>query len=394
MHFCNVFMPNRTCPPENLTLPPLEPSYNQFDYVTECYLVLVVATFGLLGNTLSIIVMNKDKERQETLFLLQILAIADSFYLTLCLLRYPMKYFVSINNYYMMQVYVYPSLKCAQTSAVWSMLLVTVDRYIYICEPLKAQQKFSYRGRRIMAAVVFIFAFLYNLPRFFDSCLMAFVDICTNTKIITMVYSPTFNAGNIYLNVYVYGMYILFLYLGPLLTLVILNAKLIGAIKKSRLRHQRLPICNKGETRRNGETNATVILIIIIIIFILCETPELVIKLLTLLNRHLDFISMKSPIYNTLSTVNTLLLVVNSAVNFIVYVAYGKRFRTIMSEMFGLPSDWCGLPCFKRSIHGQTRVFKLKVYRKQSSEDNMARNGSITHNSVLLADTVDTSVQY
>ena len=376
-----------------MTLPPLKASYNQFDYVTECYLVMAVAIFGLVGNSLSIIVMNRDKERRETLFLLQILAVADSFYLILCLLRYPMKYFVSINSYYMMQVYVFPSLKTAQTSAVWSMLLVTVDRYIYICQPLKAQQTFSYRGRRIMAAVVFLSALIYNLPRFFDSCLMAFVDICTKRKIVTMVYSPTFNAGNIYLNVYVYGMYIVFLYLGPLLTLVILNAKLIGAIRRSRLRHQRLPVCvnTNGETRRNGETNATMILIIIIIIFILCETPELVIKLLSLLNRHLDFISVKSPIFNTLSTVNTLLLVANSAVNFIVYVAYGKRFRTTMRETFGLPWGWCRLPCFKRSIRGDTRPFRLKVYRKQSED---TRNGSITHNSVLLADTMDTSVQY
>ena len=384
--FCSVFTPNRTwCPPMNFTLPPLKKSYNQFDYIAECYIVMFIAIFGLLGNFLSIIVMNKDKERREMLFLLQILALADSFYLLLCLLRYPTKYFVSINDYYMMQIYVFPFTKTAQTSAVWAMLLVTVDRYIYICEPLKAQQKFTTRGRRIMAFLVFLFAFIYNLPRFFDSCLMAFVDPCTNRKLLSMVYSPTFNKGNIYLNVYVYGLYIVFLYLGPLLTLVILNAKLIGAIRQSRKRHQ-IPIGGNSnlENRRNGETNATMILVIIIIIFILCETPELLMKLISLLNRHLRFINNKSTIFNTLSTINTILLVANSAVNFIVYVAYGKRFRRIMRQTF-CPCHKCEAGCGKDSItEGHSRLPDCKTRLRQ---DYHNKDSNITHNTVLLHET-------
>ena len=385
-NFCSGFTPNRSwCPPANFTLPPLKKSYNQFDYIAECYIVMFIAIFGLIGNTISIIIMNKDKERREVLFLLQVLALADSFYLLLCLLRYPTKYFVSINDYYMMQIYVFPFLKTAQTSAVWAMLLVTVDRYIYICQPLKAHQMFNSRGRRIMAFLVFLFAFIYNLPRFFDSCLMAFVDPCTNRKILTMVYSPTFNRGSIYLNLYIYGLYIVFIYLGPLLTLVVLNAKLIGAIRRSRRRHKREKVRGTTNTdnRRNGEINATMILIIIIMIFILCETPELLMKIITLLNRHLSFINDKSTIFNTLTTINILLMVTNSAVNFIVYVAYGKRFRKLLRKTL-TPSCECDMDCCNRKPTID-EPYRLPEYKNRL--DYYIANGSFTRNTNMLLDT-------
>ncbi len=51
-----------------------------------------LSVFGLVGNSMAIAVLQKDKERREALFLLQMLAVADLFYLALALLRYPLKY--------------------------------------------------------------------------------------------------------------------------------------------------------------------------------------------------------------------------------------------------------------------------------------------------------------
>ena len=60
---------------------------------------------GLFGNVVSIVVLRKDRERREALFLLQMLAFADAFYITVALLRYPLKYLLPDHVIYMdMQV--------------------------------------------------------------------------------------------------------------------------------------------------------------------------------------------------------------------------------------------------------------------------------------------------
>ena len=63
---------------------------------------------GILGNLISIIVLRKDRERREALFLLQMLAAADLFYLLVALLRYPLKYILPYQQVYVeMQVIIH-----------------------------------------------------------------------------------------------------------------------------------------------------------------------------------------------------------------------------------------------------------------------------------------------
>ena len=303
--------------------------YSHFEYVVELYLITGLAIAGLLGNAISIVVMQRDKERRESLFLLQILAIADAFYLLVCLLRYPLKYIIlSENEYASMQPVVFPLLKTAQTATIWTMLLVTFDRFIYICQPLKARLIFNHRGRRILAPLIFVMAFVYSIPLYIENCIMRFLDPCSGQLFYKMVYWQAFN-NTIYFDIYKYAMYIVFLYLGPLSVLIVLNAKLVRAITYS-TKHIRV---NSG-SRRAREKNATMVLAIIVVIFILCESPELVLKLVSLMNRHANFMNIYNPGLMRLHTVSELLMALNSSVNFLVYVAFGKRFRKIMKETF------------------------------------------------------------
>ena len=54
---------------------------------------------------MSIVVFRKDRERREALFLLQMLALADAFYIAVAVFRYPLKYLLPDQEIYMdMQV--------------------------------------------------------------------------------------------------------------------------------------------------------------------------------------------------------------------------------------------------------------------------------------------------
>ena len=183
---------------------------------------------------------------------------------------------------------------------------------------------------------------------------MKFHDACTGRTIARMVYAPQFNK-TLYFDIYQYALYIIFLYVAPLSILLALNCKLIGAIKYSTRRHREITFtngynhCTVYNTSRylqsnsnarqfsqHHENNATLVLIIIVLVFIVCETPELVYRIITVIVRHVKHMDklFSREFRHTFSTVSELLMAINSSVNFFIYFAFGRRFRRVMKYTF------------------------------------------------------------
>ena len=199
--------------------------------VIELYVIGLLIVVGVVGNVISVVVLRKDKERKDVLFLLQALAVADALYLVAAAFRYPIKYILPGEERFVeLQPTVFPLLKTFQTVTIWMMLAVTVDRYTCVCRPLDAPRLFNPTRRRRCAVAVFVFGFLYNAPRFVDSCVVRWYDYCTHTVFVRMLYREAF-ANRYYYDVYVDGMYTVLLYVGPLSTLVYMNVRLIQAIR-------------------------------------------------------------------------------------------------------------------------------------------------------------------
>jgi hypothetical protein len=337
MSFCgDIYVGNASHCPENGTANfHLADTHGAqlFEQVAELYILSLLCIIGLFGNVMSVVVLRRDKQRRETTFLLQALAIADGLYIICAILRYPLKHLVADkSDWVMLQPYVFPLLKTCQTLCIWMMVLVTVDRFLYVCRPL-------HRPRLHRMASVFgvhAAAVLYNLPRFFDSCMMRFHDVCSNRSTARMVYAHAFQSI-LYFDIYQYILYILMLYILPLATLIVLNLKLIQAIRASRHRNYSSAHASASTpppASVSYENNATLVLVIIIVVFIVCETPELVLKIATVISRHMR----SSEIFTTnlirFGIVNEILMVINSSSNFLIYVLFGKRFRHIMKETF------------------------------------------------------------
>ncbi len=72
-------------------------------------------------------------------------------------------------------------------------------------------------------------------------------------------------------------MYFIFRTAGPLVTLIVLNIRLIKALQEVRRKHQ-----NMTKSTRNRE-NITLMLVVVVSVFILCEMPDLVLRCCMLL---------------------------------------------------------------------------------------------------------------
>ncbi|ELT92664.1 hypothetical protein CAPTEDRAFT_209520 [Capitella teleta] len=303
-----------------------------FKVSVELYLIGTISLLGVLGNCLSALVLRRDRERRESLLLLQVLALADGVYLVAALFKYPLKYLINEYAYQHIQLGAFPLLKTSQTICIWTMVLVTIDRYVYVCHPLRAQRLFTRRSRRLWALGIFVAGVLYNLPRFFDSCISTFILPCGRKHIAAMVYRTAF-ANTVYYILYRHALYILLLYAVPLTILACLNCRLVRAIRRSRKQHAHCVHTAYPHDPTTHDNNATTFLVTIVVIFLICESLEPVIHLLSFMESQLG-VRVMSFNYMNIYTVSALLMVVNSSVNFVIYVVLGQRFRRILKETF------------------------------------------------------------
>ena len=119
-----------------------------------------MCVFGLAGNTLSILVLYKDKRNEVAAFLLQVLAVADNTILFLSLMVLTtitgiLPYMGSDTDYisrpikaYII-VYINPIAYMAQTEAIWITVLIALNRYVAICRPYDANRLCTKRRAQI-----------------------------------------------------------------------------------------------------------------------------------------------------------------------------------------------------------------------------------------------------
>ena len=125
--------------------------------VVDVYVVGILCVVGWVGNALSVAVLRRDRRRYKqgtTNWLLQTLAIVDTTYLITSVFIQPLKTIYDQTNsgdgggdrswFHRVYPYVEPHAwalaSIAQTTTVWLVLLVTVDRFFAVCLPMKVRR--------------------------------------------------------------------------------------------------------------------------------------------------------------------------------------------------------------------------------------------------------------
>jgi len=200
--------------------------------------------------------------------------------------------------------------------------------------------------------------------------------------------------NDIYYVVYKTAGNLVFRTLGPLVALIVLNAFLIRALHDARRRHQKLANSTSTSStyagggtglaskRRRGTSrhreNITLMLVAVVSAFIVCQLPDLGLRIATIgrsdqtAAKHFltaEQRQMMAPVQGTSNTssvpsigggpisrdliryvnsITNVLMVLNSAINFLIYCLVGKKFRRIFIQMF-FGADTCARCwCFRR----------------------------------------------
>ena len=292
-----------------------------FRFVSYTIVTGTLCLLGITGNTLSIITLQKDKGNQVANLLFQALALADNALLFVSIIILSVIWgslsyleanetFAAISPYILK--YVQPLGYMTKTCAIWMTVLLAVNRYLVIKNPLQAQHLCTLWKARLQILVVIIFSIVCNIPRFF------------RVRITKVGYEETdFGKGSLFHIIYTNVLYTVLVLVLPLILLIFVNVSLVRELK--RMRHQRNLM--NANNRRSPDTNITLVMCIIIVIFIGCHTPDRILQGVRSFHKNVSW-----EYYCYLSAVCTLLIIINSSCNFLVYFFVRKRFRRLLYQ--------------------------------------------------------------
>ena len=297
-----------------------------FLLVTYVLVFGVMCVFGLIGNTLSFLVLRWEKQSMSATFLLQMMALADNLFLLATGFAQIVSVLTLLEQFEAnplmpyMPSYAWPFVHITQMGTVWITVLIALNRYIAICRPFQASKLCTLSRAKLQVIVMVVFVLLYNIPRFLEYRVVHKTDPETNqTQAATD--ETSLKTSQLYNYLYETFLYCLFVFLGPLVILIVLNTCLVRELwaARQRLIKRHLPVAGEEE-----ENNLTLVMIVIILIFLVCQAPAFLNQLLYFGIPH-GYVCGHA--YYYFYHISNLLVSANSSVNFIVYCAFRKQFR-------------------------------------------------------------------
>jgi len=325
-----------------------------FDLILYTVVGGALCAFGLVGNVLSFVVLqfagdNSSKTAATTL-LLRALAVADSLVL---LTYFPLYALEPVNiilktgplalfhRFYMVSMpYLWPLYLMSLTATVLLTVLVSLHRYIAVCKPYHSATLSSLSRCRRHVVYAAAIAVLYNIPRFFE---YRRVDIfCSTTdgerRLVGSMHNfAAVGESRAFRVVYDNVLYFVVMIGGPMILLAFLNAKLITALNEKRKKRREMGGVARtmsGHYQQQQQQDLTVMLVVVVFVFIVCQTPTFVDRIIwAFIGKTISECASWNFYY---TAVGDIMAVVNSSVNFIIYVLASRKFR---HDLFAILRD-------------------------------------------------------
>ncbi|XP_021365480.1 G-protein coupled receptor daf-37-like [Mizuhopecten yessoensis] len=321
-------------------------------------LLPVVVFFGYLGNILTAIVLWKKEMASTNNILLRALVLSDIVMITTIFIVLSLPFLLTklidneeataaifIHGHSTLNYLVMTSQQCNE----YILVFLSAERYFAVCHPLK-YVNFTSKGKTIaLLCGVICCSIAYNIPRIlaFTVHKASCVNENSSFTCYTLLYTD-FGSGYFYQEVYSIWLYSAIYFVIPLAILLILNILIIKELAKMWNIRKRLGVVNSPNAKKDS---ITLSLVLIMVVFGVVQTLGFFNQFPNILDDGIDqdmFIKCVNVLY-----------VINSSINFLIYVVVGKKFRKNVSDLF---KTWfhCS-PCTKPST--EYRLSELSSFR-------------------------------
>lgn len=342
---------------------------SRVDYISHKYISPSICLFGIVCNFINLVVLLQPVLKGSPYTYLTTIGFADISNLILYLL-FSILLRLNINcgvllayNAYV----IYGLMNILSTTGIWTIVLVTIERFNFVRSPLNAKTSCNRKQARPKIICVILAAIVVNLPRFFCyrveqddmKCSLQPTEFqkSTHYKVIVWIYSAILN----------------FI---PLSILIMVNMYLVYAVRRSYFERVSMRENMPSEhvvVRDHVRLNIT--LISIITMFIICVMPSAFADkpvAAQLFWKDIQHESLsKLDDYRILAIVSNYLLLLNASLNFVLYCAFNIKYRRVLK--------WVARRCWLR-IHPkhQDDVSFTAFYNKRLHSSNI-----LTHTSSI-----------
>ncbi|TRY62194.1 hypothetical protein TCAL_02110 [Tigriopus californicus] len=309
-----------------------------FEIIVHGLLVTIIGCAGILGNISCLIVLFKPCMKNNINCLLIGLCFVDMSLIISALILFStpaIQIYLEVDSgsiwihfYPLVTPIMYPIAMISQTSSVYLTMIITIERYLVVCWPLRSRSLCTYGRAKRCVFMVFLFAILYNLTRFFEFSHKKTYDEDGNYMF--SLIATDLRENHMYISLYMNWLYMIVMYAFPFLVMFVLNWKIAREIQKAKQERFRMSNSEKKEQ------SVAIMLMVVVTIFMICNAPAMASNIA----EHLRYDALE------LTQISNFLVVLNSSVNVMVYLTFGMKFRRVFCKVF----------CCKEDTHEEIRV--------------------------------------
>lgn len=366
-------------PTDNFTGGHKPPSEEQYRHVIYNIVIPVILGFGLVGNLASLVIFSQkrlrhvfDEIEQSATIGLVALAISDFCF---CLTGFPAAFLnvratrdsarLALPGFYY-RTYQTAFFNMFMFTSTWITVLVSLERYVAVCQPFRAQAWIRVRRSVVTCTVVFLISIAISVPHFLAVNIIK--GPCPN-NCSRDCYAAEIShklGGSAFDNIY----RISWVLLGTLLPFILLafcNVSLIAAIQRSKSR-------GIVDPERYSTSRITLVLVVIICLYVVLVCPSMA---LTVITDHVIEQANAQQYYGYYIAIHTtnFTQAVNFSINFLLYFAMCKQFRAmITARMCGRP---IGCKSGKKAKNAKNAKNKHKQHQHQQRYLPVKKPGAI-----------------
>ncbi|CAH1775635.1 unnamed protein product [Owenia fusiformis] len=349
-----------------------KPHYNFFvqsQFITALICLPIICTFGIIGNILSLVVLQQKKMSSSTNTFLSAMAIADSiklindeiYFVVILMQRYNPE--MSQTGFVHIYPYSHFVFNCAMLITSWITVSVAVERYISVCHPHRAKSMCTIPRARLVSSCVALGMSIIALPSAFKYHTVVSKPLDnTSEGVVNMTIELTSFGKDVYaMNIYTWIQTLLRSII-PLFVLVFINASIIRSLGRSKI---------QGAASA-ARYRITVMLVAIIVVFLICITPDAIMSTFLGLGYY-----EANYLVRGIREFTDLLLAINSAVNFLLYCTFSKVFRETFMSLFCNYRITCNKCLLKISFNDYTSIRQARCDSPSRGETlNTVETGS------------------
>ena len=300
-----------------------ETFYLRARFITGLVFYPIICIFGMTGNVMSIIVMSQKQMTSSTNTYLFALALSDLIKLFCDFLYFTVILLFQISPksgnkaYGMLYPYAHYIFNASLCVSAWLIVSVAMERYVYVCHPTKVKFYCSIHRARTISFSVFIVMSVLAIP--YAMRYKTIENYNNSTGEIEYDVIVTSLWENVLFEQIFTWFQNLMRSIIPLVILIILNACILYGLRR----------CRVLRSKATKKHRITTMLVTVILVFLVCITPDTIMSTFFGLGY-----SEENYLARGIREITDLLLLINSASNFVIYCIFNTIFWCQFRRIF------------------------------------------------------------